>query len=528
MSTTRRQWLAWCGAAAGSALATSCGGASTSAREAAGLASSQDVRAWLGEAVAAAMARWEHVEALAIRHEHTAVAVDVEGTSARSSRHGGALLSARGPGGLRYEASTAQLDRESLLELARHLGEVADAQRRPVRKADHRALPRPTALAPASAATAAPRRDRRGAMPSAATLQEEAAELAARADRQGGSRIVYRGAGLDLDATTVWYVGRSRSLEQRLLRRRAAVAVVASLGGRPSGAEASGGRGAAALVGATGDGEADAALWPRLAGAGPSEAELAEQLERVLRLTTPSAFPAGPAEVLLDPSLVGGLFEAILDAAARPEHAAAAARWRERERPAAAGKWQLIAAPSSPGAYGGYLFDDTGQAAAPAALLADGQLGPAALRSPHTVEDPVAGLRLRRGHLGDFAQLAPHLRLVAEGAGAEVAHAELRSRVQAGYALEGVTLARADLAADRLTLHARLARELRRGTYSGRAFADVELTASLAGFLDSITAWSVERGALCRRQLDDGHLRFFSAELPSLLGRADLRPRGAA
>lgn len=368
-------------------------------------------------------------------------------------------------------------------------------------------------------------------MPSAAALQEEAAELAARADRQGGSRIVYRGAGLDLDATTVWYAGRSLSLEQRLLRRRAAVAVVASLGGRPSGAEASGGRGAAALVGETGEtSDADAALWPRLAGAGPSEAELAEQIERVLRLTTPSAFPAGPAEVLLDPSLVGGLFEAILDAAARPEHAAAAGRWRERERkrPADAARWQLIAAPSSPGAYGGYLFDDTGQAAAPAALLADGQLGPAALLAPRTVEDPAAGLRLRRGHLGDFAPLAPHLRLVTEGAGAEVAHAELRSRVQAGYALEGVTLARADLAADRLTLHARLARELHRGTYSGRAFADVELTAGLAGFLDSITAWSVERGALCRRQLDDGHPRFFSAELPSLLGRAELRPRGAA
>lgn len=528
MTTTRRQWLAWCGAAAGSALVTSCGGARARARAAAGLASSHDVRAWLGEAVAAAMERWEHVEALAIRHEHTAVAVDVEGTSAQSSRHGGALLSARGPGGLRYEASTAQLDRESLLELARHLGRVADAHKRPVRKADAPATPRSTAPAAATAApTQAPRRDRRGAMPSAATLQEEAAELAARADRQGGSRIVYRGAGLDLDATTVWYAGRSLSLEQRLLRRRAAVAVVASQGGRPSGAEASGGRGAAALVGETGD--ADAALWPRLAGAGPSEAELAEQLERVLRLTTPSAFPAGPAEVLLDPSLVGGLFEAILAAAARPEHAIAATRWRERKRPADASKWRLIAAPSSLGAYGGYLFDDTGQAAAPAALLADGQLGPAALLAPRTVEDPAAGLRRRRGHLGDLASLPPHLRLVTEGAGAEVAHAELLSQVQAGYALEGVTLARADLAADRLTLHARLARELRRGTYSGRAFADVELTASLAGFLDSITAWSVERGALCRRELDDdGHPRFFSAELPSLLGRADLRPRGVA
>jgi predicted Zn-dependent protease len=522
MTTTRRQWLALCGAASGSALVMSCGGGTRQLRGPAVAASSEEVRGWLAEAVAIASARWGFAEAVAMRHEHTAAAVDVEGAVSSSARHGGAVLSARSASGQRYEAATAQLDRESLLELARHLGELAEAPQLPAGAATPVAGRGAASASAAKLVSARPARAA-AAPPSAAALQEEAAALAARADRHGGSRIVYRGASIDLDATTVWYAGRERALEQRILRRRAAVAVVASIGDHPLGAEASGGRGAAALVGSHGE-SADAALWPRLAGAGPSEQDLAAEVERVLRLTTPSAFPAGAADVVLDPSLVGGLFEAILAAAAAPEHAAAAARWRARRRPDARLAWQLVAAPSL-SAYGAYLFDDTGQPAAPAPLLTDGGLGPAAQLAPRSPEEPLAGLRLRRGHLGDFAPLVPHLALVAPPQ-SQLAHAELLAQVKAGYALEGLALARADLAANRITLHARLARELKNGTYSGRAFADVELTAGLAELLDSIAAWSTERRAMCRRELDDGLPSFFSAELPALLGRGELRPRG--
>lgn len=550
MSWTRRQWLTCAGAASGSALMTAaCGGAARQLGGAQPEVSSDEVRSWLREAVALAGERWSRVEAVAMRHDHSSAAVDGEGGSAAIDRRSGAVLAARDGNGRGFEVSGSQLDRPGVLVLAEHLNQIAEAQR----------LPRP----PASAAAGTTAQGTTPPVPSFAPLSgvellEQAAELAARVDRHGSSRVVYRGAGVDHDATTVWYAGDGRELEQRLHRRRDAIIAVAANGGRPTGTEVASGRGAAliargatSLPGAPVPGGAAARMTERLIERmrnleGPSEAEILEGIERALRLTTPQAIAAGPAEVVLDPSLVGALFEALLTAAAAPEQAAALARWRERSRttasptsPASAAAkvgWQLLASPSATGAYGGYAFDDRGSAAAPAApieLVRDGVLAPAAALAPRTLDEAAPGLRLRPGHVGAFFAAAPPQHLEVATAGVELE--ALIGQVEAGFALEGATLARVDFATDRFLVHAGLARELRRGTYSGRAFADLELSGSLGGFLSSIAGWSLQRRVLSRRTIDrfalegeQGLPRFWSAELPSLLGRGTLQPRGAA
>jgi predicted Zn-dependent protease len=557
MSWSRRQWLTCAGAASGSALMTiACGGATRRLTGAQPEVSSDEVRSWLREAVGLAQQRWSTVEGLAMRHDHSAAAVDGEGGNAGTDRHSGALLAATDGNGRRYEVSGSQLDRPGLLALAEHLVRVAEARR----------LPRPapsaaTAAAPAGAAAALA-----SFVPlSAAELVQQAAELAGRVDAHGSSRIVYRGAGIDLDATTLWYVSGERELEQRLLRRRDAITAVAASGGRPRGTEVASGRGAVQLVrgaallpGAPILGGAATRMTGRLIERmrnleGPSEAEILEGVERALRLTTPQAIAAGAAEVVLDPSLVGALFEALLTAAAAPEQAAALARWREQPRkpagelaaPAKLG-WQLLASPSAAGAYGGYAFDDRGLAAAPAApieLIRDGALAPSAVLAPRSLDEAPAGLQLRPGHLGTFVAASPPQHLEIAAAGVELE--DLIGRVKTGFALEGATLARVDFAADRFLVHTGLARELRRGTYSGRAFADLELSGSLGGFLASIAGWSLQRRTLSRRDVESFSLaspgavgasgalgevrglpRFWSAELPWLLGFGSLRPRG--
>lgn len=561
MSWSRRQWLTSAGAASGSALVLlGCGGARQRVGGAQPEVSSDEVRRWLGEAAELAGARWRQVEALAMRHEHTAAAVDGDGGRAAIARTSGALLAVSDGEGRRYEVSGSQLDRPGILALAEHALELGrkPAASPPAPAAGAAPLsPRGTAAPPSAREVAAP-----FTPPSAAELLQQAGELAARVDRHASSRVVYRGAGIDLDATTVWYAGAGRELEQRIVRRRDAVVAVAAQGGRPTGTEVAKGRGAAQILrgaalvpGAPVDGGAAARMIERLMGRlarleGPSDADLAAGLERALRLTTPQPVPAGAADVVLDPSLVGALLEALLAAAADAEQADALPRWRGRaaaaaaEQPAAAARarWQLFASPATAGAYAGYAFDDRGSAAAPAApveLFRDGALAPAAAPARSLDEAP-PGLRLRPGHVGAFAaQPPPHLELAAEGIALEA----MLGQVRYGFALESARLARVDFAADRFTLHAALARELARGTYSGRAFADVALTGSLAGFLASIAAWSSERQGLSKRwpgaasdeaqptALETGFAqsrdelglgaapRFWSAELPSLLGR---------
>lgn len=579
MSWSRRQWLTSAGAAAGSALVSlASGGAGLgcgAARQRAGGAqpeiSGDDVRRWLREAAAVAGQSWREVEAIAMRHEHTAVAVDGDGGRAAIARTSGAVLSVGDGRGRRYEFAGSQLDRPGILALAEHARQLGQRQR--------------AAVGPAAGAGAGGEREGAAAAisalapfspPTAGALLEQAGELAARVDRHASSRVVYRGAGIDLDATSVWYAGGGRDLEQRIVRRRDAVVAVAAQGGRPAGAEVANGRGAAQILrgasqvpGAPLDGGAAARMMERLMSRlahleGPSDEAVAAGLERALRLTTPQAVPAGAAEIVLDPSLVGALFEALLAAAALPEQADALPRWRARAAALAPelaaaerARWQLLASPSAAGAYAGYAFDDRGGAAAPAApveLLRDGELAPAwaAALAPRSLDDAPAGLRVRPGHVGAFAARPPaHLELAAEGLPLE----ELLARVRYGFALEGASLARVDLAADRFTLHARLARELARGTYSGRAFADVELSGSLVEFLRAIAAWSSERQNLSKRwpggaggqaqpsstelgaagfapMLDElgaaAAPRFWSAELPSLLGRGWLGPQERA
>jgi PmbA/TldA metallopeptidase C-terminal domain len=503
MTWSRRDWLRCAGVASGAAL-MGCGGAPARARPITAEASAEEVRRWLNEAVDQALTgprsqgRWAAVEAMAVRHDHVAAAIDVQGASARVTRRSGALLSATDALGRHFEVSSSHLDRQSLQELVQTLTEIAAARGLPAATA----RARPARAGFRTAATAEPATTLPMTLPAAA-LQAHVAQLAQRADRHGSSRVVYRGAGVDLDAASVWYANPDRDRQQVLLRQRSAVTVVAWTGNRPLGAEIV--RGTRSVDPLT----------------GPSQSAIEEEIERVLRLTTPTAIESGPAEVVLAPSLVGEIFSAMTTAMHDPGKQFAVAAWRRRTRATASSSWQLLAAPDTIGAYAGYRWDDEGMPSRSYEILRAGQL-------TSDLDPPPIGQRVRIGHLGTNHPVPSHLQLVTDGDAGDVELEVLLGRVSAGFALEGGTLANVDFASDRLIAHARLARELRSGSYTGRAFAEVELTASLSQFLDAIAGWSRQREDLCRREWVDGWPQFWSASMPFLLGRADLHPRGRA
>lgn len=513
MTFSRRDWLRLTGAASGSAIFTlACAGRTTRTHVAAIEASDDEIATWLQEAVAEISVRWPDAHGLARRHTHAAAALDVQGANAAVQHHAGVVLGVRDASGKTVEVRSSRLDREGILALAQVLRDTAT--RRGVRD-------RPSASAGASA-SASPRQ--RAGLSSAepqrwapTTMREQVAALAARADRLGTSRIIYRGAGLDLDATTTWHAGPMAAYRLHQVRRRSAVVLVAASGQVPVGHEVA--------MGST--------LEPGAAGAADlDDAALAGAIDSLLRLTTPQALPAGPAEVLLDAATVSRLFEAVSEALSEllpdelvgaPGGAPTAWPWSVADRGETAASWSLLSAPSAVGAYGGYSRDDLGAPATERVLLRDGVPAPGDASAPWW--SPPAGHFARQGLFGAALARPRHLELLAPEARAT---AELIGGIEAGFSLENGTAAQVDLRRDRVILHARVAREIRRGTTTGRAFADIELRAKLSELLTNIAGFSQERQALARRQEANELPDFFSSRMPALLSRAVLATRSRA
>ena len=311
-----------------------------------------------------------------------------------------------------------------------------------------------------------------------------------RLDRAMSSRIVYAASLIDIDDAIVWSIAPGRDLEQRLVRVRRVASRVAWNGTRPVVTEA-----VRAWRGGVDDHTLDAA-------------EIEQATNDALALMTPGTFDDSVRDVVLDPHVAATVVDAAVrallttTAGRRPEVAHRLAVGAKIGSPAIT----LTDDPTTPGAYGGFTFDDAGEPAAPVALVDRGHVAGRLERG------------LRPGHVGPSEPAASHLRL-APGAIAREA------LLDDGFSLEGGLGAVVDPASGQVVISIGRARELRKRSPTGRVFADVELVGDLAGLLAAISGASKETTAIGLREDGDGGPMWRSIETPWLRGKGMLRAR---
>jgi predicted Zn-dependent protease len=444
----RREVLATLGVASASSLlfAIGCGAPARLVRRAPQV--SGEVRTWLHDTVARLAAAYPFAHALAVSRRRTTAARDVLGAGTAHLHAEGVVLTVRDRDGTWREHAIAELSRDALAAATRALG--AD---RP---------PRPVDFGPPPAAPAEP-----------PALDDR--DLGARldlllhGDAALARRLVYAAAALDIDDAIVWSVAPGRDLEQRLVRIRQTAVRAAWNGTRPV---------VRAVERAWSGGLDDQPLTPD---------DLIAASEAALEVFTPGGLDDGERPVVLDPSVVAVLLDAAArglltaDAAHRPE----VARRLADPAPLASPLVTVIDDPTTPGAYGGFAFDDEGEPAAPLILLDAGRI--AAQLSDRAAGAPGRGRR--PGHLGRVAPSPSHLRLVpGSGTGSGTSSTDVRQLDIDGFILEGGLGARLDRDGDRIRVACTRARELHAGSTTGRLYADVELVGSLAALLSAVDA----------------------------------------
>jgi hypothetical protein len=447
----RREVLATLGVASASSLlfALGCGAPPRPVRRAPQV--SGEVRTWLHDAVARLAAVYPFAHALAVSRRRTAAARDVLGAGTAHLHVEGIVLTVRDRDGTWHEHASSELSGDAIAAAARALG--GD---RP---------PRPVDFGPPPAAPAEP-----------PALDDRdlgtRLDLLLHGDAALARRLVYAAAALDIDDAIVWSVAPGRDLEQRLVRIRQTAVRAAWNGTRPV---------VRAIERAWSGGLDDQPLTPD---------DLTATSEAALEVLTPGGFDDGEFALVLDPSVVA----VVLDAAARGLLTTDAARRPEVARrlaaaPLASPLVTVVDDPTTPGAYGGFAFDDEGEPAAPLTLIDAGRV--AAQLSDRAAGAPGRGRR--PGHLGRVTPAPSHLRLVPSpgagpGSGPGPGATDLRQLHTDGFVLEGGLCARLDPGGDRIRVTCTRARELRAGRTTGRLYADVELVGSLAALLSAVDA----------------------------------------
>jgi TldD protein len=187
---------------------------------------------------------------------------------------------------------------------------------------------------------------------------------------------------------------------------------------------------------------------------------------------------------------------------------------------AVASQLTLVDDPTTPGAYGGYRFDDEGEPAAPVKLVENGRVigrladhGAIAAKIATT-----AGRGQRPGHVGPVEPSPSHVRL---------AHGtfDQDALLDDGFMLEGAQGAIVDPSSDRAVIAVARARERKGGRRTGRVFADIELVGELSKVLASVSALSLQTRSIGLRDEVGGQPRWRSIETPWLRGRGLLRAR---
>lgn len=437
---------------------------------------SGEVRTWLQDAVARLAARYPAVHALAVSRHRTTTALDVLGSGVARLRSNGVILTVRGRDGAVREHVTSELTEAGVAAAAAALG--APRQRKPVDFGRAPATPdEPPHITDLD-------------------LRHRVEQLVAR-DASLSSRIVYAAGVIDLDDAIVWSVAPGRDLEQRLVRIRQAATRAAWNGTRPVVRE---------LEHAWTGGLDDQPL---------TTADLTATSRAALELMTPGAFDEGERAVVLDPSVVA----VVLDAAVRgrlTSSLSSGAPRRPEEAPGALLASPLVTLvddPTTPGAYGGFAFDDEGALAAPITLLEAGRI------AAQLADRAAGGGRGRRpGHLAGVEPASSHLRLVPGTLDTEQLYGD-------GVLLEGGLGATYDPGTDRIRVACARARELRAGKTTGRVYADLELVGSLTALLSAVDAIARDPATFALRDPAEHEPRWRSIAAPAIRTRGLVRGR---
>ncbi len=471
----RRELLGSLGVASAASLvwAFGCGGPVRSARQRPERL--REVRSWLRDAVSRLAASYPAAHALAVAHRHTPAATDVMRTASAQARHTGVVFRVRDRSGNWREHATGDLSREGIIAATRAL--VASTTR-------------PAAIEfgppPPPIGVLAPIPD---------VELRNRVDAIMRHDQIRSSRIVYAAALIEVDDVTVWSVAPGHDREHRTRRVLERATRAAWNGTRPVVCEVQRG-------------------WTGgLAANGLDEATVTTASRRVLMMMSPGSFSDGEHDVVLDPSVVAIVVDAITrglltsDAIRRPE----VARRCPIGATIAASSVSLTDDPTAPASYGGFAFDDEGVVSRPITLLDVG-------RVVARLGDQGGGRSRRLGHHGPIAARPSHLVLTP-------GTTTLRELGSEGWVLEGGSSASFDPSTDRLVVDIALAKELRRGAETGRVFSDLQLSAELTSLLTAITAIGSEAQTLALRDEHDGLPCWRSISAPWLATRGRIRAR---
>jgi predicted Zn-dependent protease len=452
--------LASLGVASAQAALWACGAPAKQARRRA-TEVSPELRTWLHDAVATLRgAGFQAIHVLASSGQRTTAAVDVLGSGVARARRDELVITIRDRDGMTREQVTNNLSRDGIAAAAAALA----AKSKPARVE----FGKP----PAPFATLDPDPD----LMSDAQVLARANGLAMR-DREMSSRIVYSAALLDVDDTRMWSVAPGRDQQHRVVRVRRSITRVAWNGTRPIVSEA-----ARAWAGGLDDHDLD-------------DDEIVAAREGALALMTPRAFEDREYAFALDPTVAAS----VIDATVQALFTTSAARRPEVSTRLAVGAnvmsqlLTIVDDPPAPGAYGGYAFDDAGEAATPVTLVDRGA---------------VAGRVPRASHVRVMPGAVEQDQLLADG-----------------FILEGPLGVAVDPTSDRLVISVARARERAAGKRTGRVFADIELAGELSKLLGSITALSKQTRSLGIRTDVDGQPRHRSIDAPWLRGTGMLRAR---
>ena len=460
----RREVLGGLGIASASTLlwALGCGGARQQAATATATVADRDqVRAWLHEAVSRLRVVFPAVHALAVERVRSLAASDVLGTGIGYARRDGVVLTVRDAAGQWREQVTSDLSKTGVAAAVRAL--VGSSKK--LASVDFGPVPR----APEA--------------PNTFTDLELRNRVEAITRKRVDSRIVYGVSLFDVEDSWVFSIAPGRDRERRSRRVRQSVLRAGWNGERP-------------VVGSVQRGWIGALVDPRALG----EPDAQRATEAALELMTPAAFPDGRHTVLLDPSVTANL----LETATRALFTTASTRQLDRVGArVAAPSITLIDDPTIKGSYGGFEFDDEGEAATPLTLIDRGTLAA-------VLGDRAGGGRgrgIRPGHLGPVEPSISHLKLRA-GA---TPHESLRDE---GFVLDGGMTAIVDPSTTRVVIAAARARTVRAGKLTGHVYPEVELIGDLGPLLAAITGVSSESEVFDLRDERDGEPRWRSVEAP--------------
>ncbi|MGE0872340.1 MAG: metallopeptidase TldD-related protein [Kofleriaceae bacterium] len=484
MSWNRRELLGSLGVASASTILWAMGCAAPRRTGPSVPEASEQVRPWLHDAVSRLATVYPAAHALAVAHRRTTAALDVLGTGIARAQRAGVVLTVRDAHGAWREQVTSELSRNA----------IADAVKALIGKS----------VKPARIEFGPPPRGSNALPPVHDAELRERVEAIMRSDRTGSSRIVYAAAMVDVDDLTVWSVAPGVDREQRARRVRQRATRAAWNGERPVVSEVERG-----WTGGLTDRELDAH-------------DVTQASTRALLLMTPGNLDDGERAVVLDPTVVAAIIDAMVrgactsEAARVPEVATRYPLGATIGAPALA----IIDDPAAKGSYGGFAFDDEGQPAAAITVVEGGKLVDR-LSDQRGVADKLAlraGRASRAGHIGSIEPAASHLRVAA----GPISRTQL---ITDGMILEDAVGAAFDPRSDRIVVAIARAKEVRRGSETGRVYPEVELVGDLAKLLSAITAIGSETGSVTMRDERAGHARWRSFEVPWLATTALVRAR---